>query len=367
MTRGATRTRWWLWLVSLAAPVLLTVGLVPLRHHLNLVSDMLLFLLVTVLVSLVGGMRAALLTAIAGSVLLNYYFTPPLHTLSIEQPNNALALVVFALVAMIVSGAVDLAARRTRQAAQAEAQAQALAAGNKLRTSLLAALGHDLRTPLAGAKASVSSLLSPDPVFGDDDRHELLLAADESLDRLARLVENLLDLSRLQVGALTVQLSPTDLEEVVVEGLRTLGPAIGPVLVDVPDGLPLALADPGLLERIIANLVGNALRFAPPGRPPLVTATADGDRVQLRIIDHGPGVPAGRREAMFVPFQRLGDSDNAIGVGLGLALSRGLADVMGGTLEPEETPGGGLTMVVSLPARAADSIQPGRREREASS
>jgi two-component system sensor histidine kinase KdpD len=127
------------------------------------------------------------------------------------------------------------------------------------------------------------------------------------------------------------------------------------------------LADPGLLERVLANLVANAVRYSPPDRPPLVTGSALADRVELRVIDRGPGIPAEAHDRVFAPFQRLGDTDNTTGVGLGLALSRGLAEAMGGSLSPEETPGGGLTMVVSLRAAGAAPAhgEPGQRERAA--
>ncbi len=120
--------------------------------------------------------------------------------------------------------------------------------------------------------------------------------------------------------------------------------------VDIPDDLPEVAVDPGILERVIANLIANALRYSPPGSPPALTGSALRDRVELRVIDRGPGIPEEHRDQMFVPFQRLGDTDNTTGVGLGLALSRGLTEAMGGTLEPDETPGGGLTMTLSLPA-----------------
>jgi two-component system, OmpR family, sensor histidine kinase KdpD len=461
-------------LLAVLLPPVLTMTLVPFRHHVNLVSDMLLFLLLTVVVSLVGGLAPALIAAVAGSMLLNYYFTPPLHTLTIRETNNALALFVFVLVAMLVSSAVDLAARRTRQAARAAAESRTLAnlagsvlggqgalaemlervretfalssatllakeddgwkvlasagpacarpgdadtevpAGeglvlalrgglleaedqrlvgafaaqvavvvdrirlseaaaaaaplaeaNKMRTALLAAVGHDLRTPLAAAKASVSSLLSNDVDLAADDRLELLKAADESLDRLAGLVENLLDMSRLQAGALSIDVQPTAIDEVVARTLDDLGPDGRKVLIDAADDLPLALSDPGLLERVLANLVANALRYSPGDAPPHLTCSHLGDRVEIRVVDRGPGIPPDDWDEVFQPFQRLGDTDNTTGVGLGLALARGLTEVMGGTLEPEETPGGGLSMVISLAAvNGHPTAAPGRRERQ---
>ena len=466
---------------------LLTLTLASLRGQLNLTSDVLAFLVAVIVVALVGGFVPAILVAIAGSLLLNYYFTPPVHTWTIAEANNALALVVFIAVALIVSTVVDRAARRTRQAARASAESELLvttagsvlrgqraveavldrvreafgmdsvtllerdnhaslahrgpvnawaavatsgepalsrpedadvdvpvtdglclalrgraltasdrrlvgafgsyaaaaleqqrltaeaeaarpiAEADRMRTALLAAVSHDLRTPLASAKAAVTSLRSRDVEWDEEDRSELLATADESLDRLAHLVDNLLDMSRLQAGALSVFPRPADLEEIVSRSLDDIGPAAIQVAVEIPDDLPEVQVDPAILERVIANVTANALRYSPAGSPPLLTASALAGRVELRIVDRGPGIPEKDRDRIFVPFQRLGDTDNTSGVGLGLALSRGLTEAMGGALEPEDTPGGGLTMAISLPAAPgpAEGLdgQPGRRER----
>jgi two-component system sensor histidine kinase KdpD len=154
-------------------------------------------------------------------------------------------------------------------------------------------------------------------------------------------------------------------DEVVSRALDDLGDDATDVLLDLPAGVPDVEADPGLLERVLVNLVANAVRFSPPGGPPRLATVAAGDTVEVRVVDHGPGIPADQREQVFLPFQRLGDSDNTTGVGLGLALSRGLAEAMGGTVTPEATPGGGVTMVLRLraaPPRNA-TLQPGLRER----
>jgi two-component system sensor histidine kinase KdpD len=454
---------------------LLTVALTSARGGLNLTSDMLSFLVAVIAVALVGGFVPAVLVAIAGSLLLNYYFTPPIHKWTIAETNNVLALGVFVAVGLVVSWVVDIAARRTRQAARASAESELLvttagsvlrgqqavsavldrvreafgmesvtllecqagqgnaqrgptadwqavahsgepppgkpalrrpedadvgvpvtetltlalrgrtlraddrrvlgafaayaavaleqqrlaeaaeaarpiAEADRMRTALLAAVSHDLRTPLASAKAAVTSLRSADVKWGAEDHDELLATADESLDRLAHLVDNLLDMSRLQAGAMAVFPRPTGLDDIVARALDDLGISRSAVDVDIPDSLPAVRVDPGILERVIVNLAGNALRYSPQGSPPLLTASVLGSRVELRVVDRGPGIPAQDRDRMFVPFQRLGDTDNTTGVGLGLALSRGLTEAMGGTLEPEETPGGGLTMTLSLPA-----------------
>jgi len=180
------------------------------------------------------------------------------------------------------------------------------------------------------------------------------------------LVDNLLDLSRLQAGVLPVFTRPTALDEIMPGVLAELGESGRQLTVEVSEDLPLVDADPALLERVVANLLANAIRHSPPGRPPLLTGSSLGDVVEVRVIDRGPGIPPADRDKVFAPFQRLGDNDNTTGVGLGLALARGLTEAMHGTLQPEDTPGGGLTMVVSMPAAtttAAEAPVPGRVER----
>jgi two-component system, OmpR family, sensor histidine kinase KdpD len=455
---------------------LVTVLLSGVREQVNLVSDTLAFLLVVVGVSLIGGTLPALLAAVAASLLLNYYFIPPIHTFTISEGNNVLAVVVFALVAAAVSWTVDLAARRARQIARAAAEAQTLSwiAGSTLRsdgsldalldrvrevfgmtsvtlleradrdqdgdrgpgavpggwttvagsgqpacrtpddgevdvevgdrlvlvlsgrtlpaddrriltafanqaatlletqrlasaaaqvgpltevdrtrTALLAAVGHDLRRPLASAKTAVSALRGADIRWSAEDTAELLATTEESLDQLARLVDNLLDLSRLQAGVIIARPRPTGLDDVVTVALADLGPEAREVRIDLPEALPDVLADPELLERVLANLLSNAIRHSPAGAPPAVRASGHAGRLELRVVDTGPGVPGPDRERIFTAFQRLGDTDNATGLGLGLALSRGLTEAMGGTLLAEDTPGGGLTMTVTLPIHQA--------------
>ncbi|WP_157249222.1 sensor histidine kinase [Nonomuraea typhae] len=461
------------WISAVAGMPLLTAALIPFRDDLSLPSEILLFLVMTVGVALIGGMWPAITAAVGGSLLLNYYFTPPVGEFTINDPENLFALVVFVLVAAAVSTIVDLAARRTREAARASAdaevlstlaghvlrgeaavsellvrvretfgltsvtllerlpdtgkapddhtdpaawkivattggapcttprggdtdvvidedlvlaargglldasdrrvleafaaeiavalrqqrleeeagQAKPLAEADKMRTALLAAVSHDLRTPLASAKAAVDSLRSDEIDWSPEDREELLATADESLARLDRLVANLLDMSRLQAGVLGVSLEPVALEEVVPRAVDDLGPMRDRVEGDISIELPEIIADPALLERVLVNLMSNAVRYSPPTEKIHLTASRHGDRVEIRVIDRGPGIPPDAHDRVFLPFQRLGDRDNHTGVGLGLALSRGLAEAMGGTLVPDETPGGGLTMILTMPIR----------------
>ncbi|MBV9139808.1 MAG: sensor histidine kinase KdpD [Pseudonocardiales bacterium] len=468
-------------LAAWLAPPTITAILTQLRGELNLTSQALLFLLVVLGVARIGGLIPALLAAVSSSLLLNYYFIPPIHALSIADPNNVIALVVFVLVALTVASVVDIAVRATQRAARASAEALTLSmlAGSvlrgedaipalldrsretfamasatllgqtdtdiladpaasddpqrwvtlgvagappartpaqadvtvavgpgavlalrgrvlpaadqrvltafgahvaaaldrdqlarqaaqakpameadRMRTALLAAVSHDLRAPLAAAKAAVSSLRSPGLTWSAEDTAELLATAEESLDRLTRLVENLLDMSRLQTGALSLHQEPVALDEIIPIALDGLRPEADSVRWHPAPELPAVLADPVLLERVIANLVANALRYSPPQHPPVLTASTLADRVELRVVDRGPGIPEADWDRVFAPFQRLGDRDNTTGLGLGLALSRGLIEAMGGSLDPEDTPGGGLTMVITLPASPSHPPSP---------
>ena len=232
-------------------------------------------------------------------------------------------------------------------------QAAQVAEADRARATLLATVSHDLRAPLAAAKAAVSGLRAGDARLTTDDRTDLLAAAEESLDLLAHLAASLLDVSRLQAGERAVFPRAAHVGELVAAALEALGPQPRPVLADIPSGLPEVMADPAIAERVIVNLAGNALRYSPAETPPLVTARIAGNRVELRVIDHGPGIPAAERKRVFQPFCRLGALGDSTGAGLGLAVARGLAETMGGTVEPEDTPGGGLTMVLTLPAAPA--------------
>ncbi|MFJ8508929.1 ATP-binding protein [Streptomyces avermitilis] len=457
----------WGWLVGVAGPVVLALLLNTV--DLGLANDMLLFLALTVAAALLGGLLPALASAAFGSLLLNYFYTPPLHRLTIADPKNIIAIAIFVGVAVSVASVVDLAARRTHQAARLRAeseilsflagsvlrgetsldallervretfgmesvalleresdvapwtcagsvgvrplvdrpedadvdmpvgdhmalalsgrvlpasdrrvlaafaaqaavvldrqrlqheadQARTLAEGNSIRTALLAAVSHDLRTPLAGIKAAVSSLRSDDVAWSEEDRAELLEGIEDGADRLDHLVGNLLDMSRLQTGTVTPLIREIDLDEVVPMALG--GVPEDSVVLDIPESLPMVAVDPGLLERAVANLVENAVKYSPSDESVLVAASALANRVELRVVDRGPGVPDEAKDRIFAPFQRYGDAPRGVGVGLGLAVARGFAEAMGGTLNAEDTPGGGLTMVLTV--RAAVEIPAGR-------
>lgn len=248
----------------------------------------------------------------------------------------------------VIVAQLGAALERTDLTATAR-EAGALAETDQVRSALLSAVSHDLRRPLAAAVAAVGGLRNLDENLSPEDRRELLETADESLTTLSTLVTDLLDVSRVQAGVLAVSLRPVDAADVVLAAVEELG--LGPSSVDLAldRDLPPVHADPVLLQRVVVNVLANAHRHSPAGIPVRVSTSRLGGSAQLRIIDHGPGIPIDRRDDVFAPFQRLGDTDNATGLGLGLALSKGFSEGMGGALTPEDTPGGGLTMVIELP------------------
>lgn len=236
--------------------------------------------------------------------------------------------------------------------ADAAAVVDSLAATDRLRTALLRAVSHDLRTPLASMKASVTSLLQGDVAWTEEDRKEFLTTIDEEVDRLDRLVANLLDASRLEAHAVSPDLQAVALDEVLPAAIASISDASRPVTITAPDTVPLVVADAGLLERAVANIVANAFAYTPDQSAIEIVATERSGWVDLRIIDHGPGVPPDRRADMFEPFQRLDDRGG--GVGLGLSVARGMVEAMDGRLDTADTPGGGLTVIISLPVARTD-------------
>jgi two-component system sensor histidine kinase KdpD len=459
---------------------LVTLVLTSNRSQSDLAAALSTYLVLVVVVAVTGGVWPAALAALAGFLLSNYYFAPPIHTFTIADARDILALVMFLVTAGVVSVLVDLSARRTAGAVQARtdarmlariagrmvapegnplpalleelrvafrldaaavlrsdadhhafargagvdenpagswstvvhvgheppanpdeatvvlpltdrellalrgpeltaedreilaafaaqlaaalrseglraeaSEADALARANQLRSALLAAVSHDLRTPLASIKAASSSLLSDQLDFGPDETEILLRTIDDEADRLNALVENLLDMSRLETGSMDVLDQSTDVAEVIGAAIASLGTRGDAVVVDVDPALPRVRTDPVLLERALANLVDNSLIHA-DGQGLRIEAGAVVGRVDIRVIDRGPGIRGHDRDRVFRPFQRLGDSDVKTGVGLGLAVARGFVESVGGDLDVEDTPGGGCTMVVRLPEAGAD-------------
>jgi two-component system sensor histidine kinase KdpD len=239
-------------------------------------------------------------------------------------------------------------ALESRELRQEALEAETLAETAALRRALLHGVSHDLRTPLASIKAAVTSLQQKDVDWSAADQEELLATIDAEADRLDRLVANLLDMSRLQSGALSLHYGAVALEDVVASALSGLSIDDRRTEVDVPETVPLVEADPGLLERAVANVVSNALAWSPADKPVRVEAAPVGEQVCLRVIDRGPGIPLAQRDRIFEPFSRVGDRSNDAGVGLGLAVAHGFVTAMHGDISVDDTPGGGLTVTIML-------------------
>lgn len=452
------------WALTIVGLPLLTwllrsgVGLLALH------SVLLIYLLASVVVAAIGGLLVSVAAAVAGFLLANWFFTDPVGTWTIADPDNLFSLFSFLVVSVLVGTLVGISTRRSAEARRARAQAEALAAtaskphpvfgveahglvhsiresfaldtaailrqvedgwevvaqagreaiqspdrgtetieltsdmvlvlidgrltaddrrvlrafaaqvtqalerealeeearsveemaeAERLRTALLGAVSHDLRTPLATIKASVTSLLETQVAWSPEETVAFLDTIREETERLDRLVGRLLDASRLRAGAVHVFYREVGLEEVVGAALAGLGATAAQVRLEVPESLPRVQTDPALLERVVANLVENAVTWSTPEAPVRISAGEVAGRVDLRIIDRGPGIPLDRREEAFQPFQRLTDTRRGEGVGLGLSVARGLLEAMGHDLLIEDTPGGGTTMIIGLkPARS---------------
>ena len=453
LTGALTRKRRILgFVVALLGGPALTALLSVFRSEDSITTDVLSYQLLVVVVALVGGIWPALFAAVLSGITLDFLFIEPLYTIHIHQPHHLLSLVLYVLIAGLVSFVVDRAARYTRAARRSAAeseliqtiagsvlrgdnaiqalidrtreafqlpgvrlmrgedvlarsgeplpdnyhasiritddttlelhgpdlaaseqrllavvtaqlaatlehehltetakQIEPIAASDRVRGALLSALSHDLRRPLAAASAAVGGLKAAGPDLASAQKRELLDTAEALLGALATLVTDLLDVSRLQAGVLTIAEIPTDPAETIAPALDELHLGPTDVTLALNHGDAVAHADPVLLQRVLVNLLTNAHRYSPAGTPIHVSTSTFGDRLEIRIVDRGPGIPPEKLDDIFLPFQRLGDPDNTTGLGLGLALSRGFIEAMHGTLPPEDTPGGGLTMVISLP------------------
>jgi two-component system, OmpR family, sensor histidine kinase KdpD len=448
---------------------LVTLLLEAVNEDLALDGQVLVYLLAVVVIAIVGGVIVAVVAAVASATLINYYFVDPVHTLSVGDPDQIVALVVFVIVAVLVSGAIEFAVRRAQAAERARAeaetmsalagpdlegeeslrevlrraretfgmesvmlkarpggtdewrdvehvgwapsgeeaplrfdvpigprlrllgrgpalfaedrrvleafahaartayegqvlsweaeQARSLAVVDEQRTSLLAAVGHDLRTPLAGIKAAVSSLRQTDVEWSEEERRDLLATIEDSVDRLDGVVGNLLDASRLQTGSVSVRPRAVALDEVVASALLAVPDREGRIQVDVAEDLPAVNVDPGLLQRVLVNVLDNSLRHGGQDGGVEVVAHAGAETAKLEVIDHGSGVPDEQKAQLFEPFQRL-DDRGPEGVGLGLAVARGFIEAMGGAMVADDTSGGGLTMRIRLPLAKAGSREP---------
>lgn len=342
----------------------LTVAVVALEERLDLGNVLLLYLLAVVVIAIAVGRVAAAVAAVVSYLFATYWFAPPRGHSHLNHEDHWVELTVFLVVAVLVGFVADGAGRRRQQLAAERARNRQLADLERVRAGLLSAVSHDLRTPLAGIKANASALKYADETWSQAVRLELLTSIEDAADQLTDLVSNVLLMTRIRAGALQADMQTVVVYEVVARALMSTGsqfaqpgaPGRAPtveVTVEVPEDLPLVLADPTLLERVIANLVENALEHAADGGSVLLRADRLKAGVRVSVVDHGPGIAQDRWAAALQPFQRLGDTGG--GIGLGLATASGFCEAMGTTLTPSHTPGGGLTMSVVLQLAPPDA------------
>ena len=437
------------------------VILAQFRHSFNLTTNTLILLIITLVIAIKSPIWLTTLGAIENFLFLNYFFTPPFHTLIISNKDDLLALLVFLATSITASlilrkleirtakltqlskeglflsslaeniirghnsideilnnsvgtfGLKELAVARKDPISQGddwkvihgsittiteaisdsqivlnaeysllaspaindpelrklvttfssqvlillerqllEANEQELSdirQADQMRVALLNAVSHDLRGPLASSKAAISSLRNGEVAWTPEDQRELLDSASHSLDQLNHLIENLLDMSRLEAGAIFLNWRNVGVEDVVSGAIKSLKSPTELIEISIDPELPPIKGDPILLERVIGNLLENALRFSPKDKSVTIAAFRVGENIEIRIIDHGPGMSTKDTAKLFTPFQRLGDRDNSTGVGLGLAIVKGFTELMHGRISVEETFRGGLTMVLSFP------------------
>jgi two-component system, OmpR family, sensor histidine kinase KdpD len=295
----------------------------------------------------------------------NFFFLKPIHTFTIDDSRNWFALLVFVVTAAVVSELATRSRRRAEEAsrlaeeatrlleererlAREALDAEALRRADVIKTALLRAVSHDLRTPLMAISTAAGALARNDLTIDDADRAELLATILDASDRLAHLVANLLDLSRLQAGAAQPEPELLDVEDLVVRSLDELGDEGSRVEVHFPDDTPAVRVDGHQIQRVLVNVLENAVKYSPPGERVHVHVSANSTEAVIRIVDHGPGVPAAERERIFEPFHR-GGRTGVPGAGLGLAIARGFAEANGGRLSVESLHGQGATFVLSLP------------------
>ncbi len=371
--------------------VLLVVAvLLPLRNATNPTTVALALLVVVLLVATRFGMAPAVVAATGGMLVFNFFFLPPYHTFTIADPENWVALAVFVVTA-VTAGQLSATARRRadeaesgrreierlygelRDAFDRASRAEALRQAERMKSALLDAVTHDLRTPLTAIKVSVTNLLDEArgtteedeaPVrFDPSGRQELLEVIDEESDRLDRYVANLLELAKLEAGQLELRRRPTSVAEIVAHGLERADRYVRShrVVAAIDEDTPLVLADGNALAEVIHTLVENAAKYSPPGsRIGIAAETDERGNVLLAIEDEGRGIPSSLRDRVFHRFFRIQSSgepspEQPAGTGLGLAIARELVEAHGGRIWIDETPRAvGTRVNLLLPGVDAD-------------
>ena len=333
--------------LSAAAVAVVTAAVYGLSQVAPVLSLGGLYLFAVLPVAVFYGLAYALAVSVASMLAFNFFFLPPLHTFALRDSENWVALAVYLVTAVVVSELAAVARRRAIAAADAEA----LRRSDAVKTAVLHAVSHDLRSPLTAIRAASGGLESSSLDLDDEDRAALLETIRLETARLERLVANLLDLSRLEAGAAQPRPELWAADELVSRALETLGPDADRVRVRLAGGAPPVRVDAAQLERALANVIENALRLSSPSDPVDVTVAVAGDEVHVRTDDRGPGLAGDDLERIFEPFEQGGAARR--GTGLGLAIARGFAEANGCRLWAVPRPGSGASFVLAIPGAAA--------------
>lgn len=336
--------QWQRWLVVAINPVI-TLLLVPLRTHLDLGSVFLIQLVGVMISAAMIGPLAGAVIALVTAVVTNWFFVPPLYSLAIARTDNSIAILIFVVVASVSGWLLSLFRRKSELLLRSEVEQIRMQDTEKTRTTLLASVGHDLRTPIAGIKATVSGLRAGDVKWTKQETEDALAEIEGGTDRLQELVSNLLDMSRLEAGAVAVRLEPTELSDPLSSAVR-LAPKLN-LRLDIPTQLPLIMTDAVLLERALHNLLVNAHTHTPKGTLVEVVASQQNHQVRIDVIDHGPGLSGVEMQGLFTRMSS--DDGEPRRRGLGLAIVSGFVTALRGQISAATTRNGGLTVSILLP------------------
>lgn len=351
-------------IVSLGLVALISGAIFALKTVAPVLSLGVLYLFAVLPVAAVWGLPFGVLVSVVSMLAFNFLFLPPTHTFRLADSENWVALAVYLVTAISVSG---LAARARRRAAEAEQharearesearrrseaiEAEALRRSDTVKTAVLRSVSHDLRSPITAIMTTSEVLEGSGGELSDAERDELLASIRLQVRRLDRLVSNLLDLSRLEAGAASPVPELWTVDGLVARALEALGADSGRVDVLIPDDSPPISVDPTQLEHVLVNVLENALKFSAPTDVVDVRAAEVGNEVVVRVIDHGPGIAVHEQEQIFEPFNRGIRGDGQRGSGLGLAIARGFAHVNGGRVWVESRPGKGSEFLIAFPA-----------------
>ncbi len=350
-------------LIAIAAMALTTIVLLPFREYLSSTEVSLTLLLMVLFASTLFGSRAGLAASIAGILCFNFFFLPPFNTLSISGPENWVAFGSFLITALIAGQLSGYARRRAEESEERQreierlydelkgafdqaSEAEALRRSEKLKSALLDAVTHDLRTPLTSIKASVTTLLDDggNNELDPESRHEFLEIIDEETDRLNEFIEGMVGIAKVEAGALELDRAETSVEEIIANAVQRARSqtAKHEVIVEIAPDLPALNVDPVSIAEVVFTLIDNAAKYSPKGTTICVSANADNGAIRIIVEDRGCGIPIENREKVFDKFFRVGETDihrTGSGLGLGLAIARGMVESHGGRIWVEDGSG----------------------------